>query len=269
MRISLKTILFLLVLVKTSGLLLAQTDGTMSPRRGGTLSVSIGLSHNRFIDEGLTFSRTLFRGTTWSPRIAYSNTGEKFIFSSSFAANIGSVKTRAGELPVQFLIADLHLNTMRRFADFQICGRSSQFYAGIDLGSKTYLTLNEPLLDNVSLLVVHGVYSSFQQNIHLSGKNELQVRLTLPVVAIINREIHDGGANPAANEYNVTDLLFKNGRVGFQRLMGLHVDYLKRISPKTDFSIKYAFTYMDYRTRFPITLYANEITAGFNFHFRK
>jgi hypothetical protein len=269
MRIFLKTILLFIALVKTPGPILAQTEGARLPTRGGSLGVSIGLSHNRFIDEGLTFSRILFRGTTWSPRIAYSNTSEKYIVNTAFAANIGSVKTKTGELPVDFLIADFHINTLRRFADFQKFGRRNRFYAGIEFRSKTYLTLNEPLLDNASLLVIHGLYSSFQQNIYLSATKELQVRMLLPIVALINREVHDGGANPATNEYNAGELLFQNGHVEFPHVMQFQLDYLKAISPKTDFCVRYNFTCLNYRKEFPMTLYANEITAGLNFYFKK
>src|SRR5688572_23672122 len=160
---------------------LAQTD-PLSIRSHG-LQFDAGLIHNRLIDEGLTASRLLFRGTAFKIKAGYWMSADKFKIGGHLDFSTGNIHTTEDRLKSKLIGLNLYLFYLRRVADYRVFDRSGKLFAGLELASQNIVIDGLETLDNVSVMFVQGLNISTTQEILLSNSRFLHLGLVVPVVS--------------------------------------------------------------------------------------
>lgn len=234
------------------------------------IGINFGAAHYRIIDQGLTFNKLLFRGILPTVHLDYTKETSKGIFSTSLGACSGKIKMKDGKSdPADFTNARLSVSFVKKITTYKMFGWESTLYAGLQLGSLINYIKSEDL-DNETVLVSHGLYINAFQDIPLDESKSIRLSIVLPVAAFMKRIIADGGLNiPPTDEFSrPLNLLFSDTKFSFPGIARFGIDYLKELSARTDFTIKYGFTYINTSVNEPIRYYSNEILLGFKFYFR-
>ena len=242
---------------------------TLSSRFHG-LQFDAGLIHNRLVDEGLTASRLLFRGTAFKIKAGYWMSAEKFNLGGHLDFSTGDIQTTEDRLESKIIGINLYLFYLRRIAEYNVFERPGKLLAGLELASQNIVIDGIEVLDNVSVLFAQGLNTSVSQEILLSNTRSLHLGLVIPVVSFAKRESYDSGVNDELKEEadNPGQLLFNDSRFVFIPGVRLKTAYARALGQQVSFVLAYEFRYLNNRQTMPLRIYSNELTAGLKIKFK-
>lgn len=248
--------------------------------RFNQLSIDIGVSHDRFIDEAYTNNRLKYTGTNF----LFSTSWEKLVrenyWGLSFEGSKGSVHNSTTGLDANLLYGRLSARYGRPILKSLFQNSPQQAIAAIELSTSNYLI--EDILDdtwytgNVTFTSNHILSLVFNYSRLLNKKNKLTGTLVLPVCGWVKRINYEDGVNQEAEkawqEARAFDILFEGSNFRFSlpwELLHFKVFYSHPMSPNIQWIVSYQFRYVNNREIQPITLYANCLSTGFTFNLNK
>src|SRR5215831_297046 len=133
---------------------------TLKIHRKNAIQFDIGPVHYRMIDEGYTQSRLLFAGTITKINLGYSRENGNYLFQFQISGSSGKVSSSSGNLPSDFVVIQPTIAYLRNLK--LSSRRSTSLYAGIHISSINFVLRNEPVVDNIDIFSLHGMYASLQ-----------------------------------------------------------------------------------------------------------
>jgi hypothetical protein len=161
---------------------------------------------------------------------------------------------------------------LRKIRKYDFAGKENELSAGIHVSSINYILENEPIIDNVDIFSMHGVYIGAHDHIKLTRKQSLQLTYLVPMAVYSNRVLWNGGASKFtySDRENILRTLVTNGEFSYFavfRNVQLSAHYAIILGRGADFEIRYRFFYSNNFSQPPIHFYSNEILVGFKFKF--
>jgi len=242
--------------------ILAQTDTI----RQSSIQLMGGAVNNRMVDEGLTFNRQSFTGTSFKFFADYERRRSKHMLLASFEINGGKVNMGGEQVSSNIDNGQIAFSYLFKTATYKFLGRKSTLYIGPKI-STTINYLSAPRLDNETVLAIHGLYLHAFQQIQLNKSSFLEASISLPTVAFSRRIVLDGGLYPLDDD-DFKTILFDEAEFSFAKMMEFNAVYSKRLSPLTYFNLRYRFAYMANYQFGDFNFYSNELLAGFKFYFK-
>jgi hypothetical protein len=234
------------------------------------MQFDLGFIHNRLIDEGYTYNRLAFRGTSLKFGLGYGRETDRYICSFSVEASSGKVKSKSGNLASQLAIVKPAFEYVRKVKEYSLAGKESKLFAGVQLSSINYLLRNQPVFDNIDVLSVHGIFISASNQIKINKSQQLKIIYLLPAFASVNRVIFSEDNFTYEDVHHPVKSLFNNNSISYFRifnLIQLRIAYEKKISPHTSFAARYSFFYFNNDFKTPVRIYSNEVLLGLKFGF--
>jgi len=228
--------------------------------------------HSRLIDQGYTHSRLLFRGTNSKFGLGYSRETHKSIFDFSALASSGKMESKSGNLPSNLTLIHPSIGYLRKIKTYKLSKKENAFFAGIHLSSINYYLENEPVIDNIDIVSLHGIYFNFRNRLTLTKNQSFQLTYLMPAIIYENRVLWNSGASNItySDRDNILKTLMTRGRFSYfnvLRNVQFKAEYIVRLSDGADFDIQYGFFYLNSFKDAPIHLYSNELLLGLKFKF--
>lgn len=248
------------------------TFGQASNPTKNSLTISLGADHHRLIDQAFTSSRLKFTGTSFSTALFYQRTTDVYAFETRVQGGTGKVATGDNTLTSRAGRIHLSVSYARSVVNYSLLNTQNIGYLGVQASSFNSAIYNEALLENVSVTFYNTLNVLLKQTTRLDQAKDLQLELVLPVLGWTKRSIYDGGANQELENDadNIGNLLFNNSRFSFVNPLSvprINLTYVHRLTPKTDFTLKYFFSYLYDNDIEPIKSYQNGLLAGLKFNF--
>jgi hypothetical protein len=267
-NLHLKKAVLCLLLTSSTSFLLAQTDSTSLKPKRSNLRINFGLAHQRFIDEGLTFSKRAFHSTVPSLYLSYSWGRGNRIWQIGVEGSHGNAQTAEKDITADISTWNLSFNYLLKIKTYRFIGSRTEFWAGAGIGSNGLFTSNRTVLDNMGILLGHGLNLNVVQQMEISSSSHLKFWAEIPFATFTRSVIYDGGALDP-HEYSGLNSLFLNTRFSFLNMRNfpqLRVEYTRKIAPLTDLTVQYRFAYVNNQYQHPVRFYGNQLLAGFKFN---
>jgi hypothetical protein len=235
--------------------------------RQSSVRLMAGAVHNRFVDEGMTFDRQKFSGTSFKFMIDYTRRRNTSLLTAGFEMNEGMVKLKDSDVSGALVNGQLALSYLFGVNALNVQKEKGNFYIGPKVSTIAYYLESKDRLDNESALAIHGLYIHAFQYFQITDSKSLEISLALPTVGFSKRIVLDGGLNEP-EDTDITSVLFDEASFGFIKSTEFGLSYLQRLSPLTHFSVRYRFAYMSNSDFGLVNFYSNELLVGFKFYFR-
>lgn len=144
---------------------------------------------------------------------------------------------------------------------------------GLKVSSINQALISMQVVDNVSIMSLHGAYAYLQNKIQLDEKQSLFISYCLPLAVYENRLLWNGGASKYSYRevQRIGRLMFTSGNWSFlalSRNVQLNVNYVRHISPQASLDVRYEFFRLANFSEAPIRVYANTLMVGLKFRAR-
>ena len=250
----------------------AQQDTLSHKPRRNNIQIDFGFVHTRLIDEGFTQSKLFFRGTNPKIGLGYGRQSAKSIFNFRIAISAGDISTKQNEWAAGFTNLSAAIEYLLYIRTYNVIGKESHLFAGLQLSTINYAIQNDPIFDNVDILSLHGIYFKLNWELTLSEKQDLQFGYSIPAVVYANQVLWNSGASVYdINDLdNILKLVSTHGRLHYFGILNnipIELVYKRKIGRSVDFNIKYAFTYFNYSVERPFRRYSNELLMGLKINF--
>jgi hypothetical protein len=233
------------------------------------LGVHFGFSHYRLIDEGMSFSKIKFKGTTPSLELQFLWNTAKSNFNASIKGSNGKISAGDRRIICKLIDAELNIDYSRKVLSYKLFGARTVLYSGLKFSSTVFYIHSEDL-DNLDILTVNGLYLIFNQHIFLNPYSFLKLRFSIPTISLTKRIYLDGGLNaPPTRERETMKILYGNATPTFANAYQFNVIYSKKISSKIDVHASYNFNYQVNNLEARFRSYSNSVLIGFDISLNK
>ncbi len=249
----------------------SQADSKILKPYENRLYFALGPVHSRLIDQGYTESKLLFSGTNTKLVFGYERETSKSILGFSVGGSVGNIHSENSHLPSQFFTILPYLEYLFKFGKHHDTRKKNEFFAGIYAASNNLFLQNEPVIDNIDIVSLHGLYVDLTERINLP-KQYIQFSCLLPAIIYTNRVLWRGGASNYGydDKDHPVKTLFMNGTYSYfdpWHNLELKIDYILMIGKHTDFTARYRFLFINKYEQVPYRIYSNEVLAGLDFNF--
>jgi hypothetical protein len=243
---------------------------TLKTHHKNAIQFDIGPIHYRMIDEGYTQSRLLFAGTNTKINLGYSHDNGKYFFQFQISGSGGKVNSSSGNLPSDFIAIQPSIGYLRNLRPS--FGKGAGLYAGIHISSINFALQNEPVVDNVDIFSLHGLYASLQGRLKFGARHTIRLSYLIPMIVYSNRVLWSGGASKFtySDKEHLLKTITSNGNFQYFKIFStvqFKTEYLLKLGGVVDFQVTYQFFYSDSFIQTPARIYSNELLMGLKFNF--
>jgi hypothetical protein len=259
---------FFLLLVASRLYAQDPSDSTITARKN-SIGLSIGAVHHRVIDEALTASKLKFKGTIPALELNYQHRYQRSILVASAYGALGYIHTPDESLSSsmqQFRLGCSFLNNIHQN------NKRTGLFIGGELSSMWYMRYDEKQLNNLSFLLIHGLFLHVKDEYRINKRSMLIAEIHLPGLMFIKRESGDGGANLELAEEidNPGQILFSNTYLAGPNpatYLRYRLGYEYAFSSRASFTVDYSFSWVNEYSNGTLKMYSNQLLAALKFKF--
>lgn len=239
------------------------------------ISISLGATHYRLVDEAFSLERTKYRGNPFHTVIAWQRSTPRHLFDGTVQIAYGNVSPLTERPDAVFFNIQCSASYARYAFKYSLFKTSNMLYAGGRFRSSNHALVDEKYLEEIVVSAFHTLDVFVHQHTSLSGRSDLQFSLSFPVVGLLKRTAYEGGANQEMErQYRESPLtlFFKQAKPRvFNPLLfpQFSIIYTYSLTSKTDLMLSYQFSFVKNNEIATVSMYGNALSAGFRFNFNK